>query len=269
MIYNTSVLNPSQSVPSKEELARLEQERIARRADPFPREKVLQNTTLLSAWLERCKKANLKAVPATFSPEVAVADIFDALDGKGECLTIGTAITWLNEHYKPGTMWRWEQCAPLGLKSVMAEGGSAAERIPLTVDDPRLFDILFESNVAATRLAVRPIIAIKRYAKHPVEFRCYVFGPDQVAVSNYYPQRGLPDSFKEWAVKAGALALRLYPYAGADYTADFCLTEDSELVFLEGGPPWGAGAHPCCFAPDKLKSGRIVLAPEKGSLEEI
>ena len=258
----------ARSIPSKEALTRMEQERIARQGRPIPVEKLLQNTTLLSAWLERCKKAGIKAVPAIFSPDVAVSDIFDGIDGMGECLTVGKAIEWLKHHYTPGTMWRWEQCAPMELKSVMAHGGSAAERIRLTVDDPRLFDILFENNVATTRLAVRPIVDIKRYGKYPIEFRCYVFGPDQVAVSNYYPQRGLPNSYRSWAVKAGELALRLYSFVGTNYTADFCLTEDKDIVFLEGGPPWGAGSHPCCFAPDAVEPGRIVLAPEKGALEE-
>ena len=30
-------------------------------------------------------------------------------------------------------------------------------------------------------------------------------------------------------------------------TADFLVTTDHRVLFLEGGPPYGAGAHPCCF----------------------
>lgn len=256
----------ARAVPSKEELEQLEQERIARRTNPEPREKLLQNTTVLSVWLARCAQAGIQAVPAIFSQDISVDEIFAAVDGKGDPVTIDQARTWLGENLKPGTMWRWEQCAPLDLKSTMANGGSADERIDFSVDDPRLIDILFENNCATTKLAVRPVVAIQRHEGYPVEFRCYVSGPDQVAVSNYYPQMGLPGSFRGRAEKAGALALKLYPFVGSGYTSDFCLTPDNELVFLEGGPPWSAGAHPCCFSPDDLQPGQIVLAPEEGAL---
>jgi hypothetical protein len=52
------------------------------------------------------------------------------------------------------------------------------------------------------------------------------------------------------------------------FTADFCLAPDGRLIFLEGGPPWGQGAHPCCFDPEKLKPDRIVLGPEEGALTQ-
>jgi hypothetical protein len=51
--------------------------------DQHPREKLLQNTTQLSVWLERCDKAGIPAVLAIFSPEILVEEIFSALDGKG------------------------------------------------------------------------------------------------------------------------------------------------------------------------------------------
>ena len=35
----------------------------------------------------------------------------------------------------------------------------------------------------------------------------YVFGPQEVAVSNYYAQMHLPESFRQTAQQAGALAV--------------------------------------------------------------
>ncbi len=234
--------------------------------DQHPREKLLQNTTQLSVWLERCAKAGIPAVPAIFSPEILVEEIFSALDGKGGPATLTRAEKWLEQNLEPGTMWRWEQCAPLHLKSAMASKGTASQLIPFTIDDPRLVDILFENNVRTTRLAVRPVIEIQRQHGYPIEFRCYVFGPQEVAVSNYYAQMHLPESFRQTAQQAGALAVQLQPHVGTGFTADFCLAPNGHLIFLEGGPPWGQGSRPCCFDPDKLKPGRIVLGPEEGAL---
>jgi hypothetical protein len=52
------------------------------------REKLLQDTTQLSVWLERCAKAGVPAVPAVLSPEILVEEIFSALDGKGDPATL-------------------------------------------------------------------------------------------------------------------------------------------------------------------------------------
>ena len=31
------------------------------------------------------------------------------------------------------------------------------------------------------------------------------------------------------------------------FTADFMRLQDGRFLYLEGGPPFGSGAHPCCF----------------------
>jgi hypothetical protein len=66
--------------------------------DQHPREKLLQNTTHLSVWLERCAKAGIPAVPAIFSPEILVEEIFSALDGKGGPATLTRAEKWLEKN---------------------------------------------------------------------------------------------------------------------------------------------------------------------------
>ena len=42
-------------------------------------------------------------------------------------------------------------------------------------------------------------------------------------------------------------------------TLDFVVTQSGEVKFLEAGPRYGQGAHPCCFYDDKK---RIVNAVE-------
>jgi hypothetical protein len=218
-------------------------------------------------WLERCAKEGIPAVPAIFSPEIKTSEIFAVCDGKGAQPSIDAAAKWLETHLQPGTMWRWEQCAPMDLKCVMGDaGGSAAQHVRFNVDDPRLVDILLECNIATTRLAVRPVVPIIRFAYFPVEFRCYVFDDRGISVSNYYPQRSLPSRYFSAATECAKYAERLHPHVGTAFTADFCITGD-EILFLEGGPPWGAGAHPCCFNPKNLTTGRVVLEREEGSFD--
>lgn len=244
-----------------------------RRSNPSAKDKSLQNTTLLSAWLKRCANVEIPAIPAKFSQDVLVDEIFAALDGK-PAPTVEAAAKWLKDNLTSHDMWRWEQCAPLEVKETMARGGLSyklRECHDFCIDDPRLLDILTDCNVTTTRVAIRPVELLKEYGVHPVEFRCYVFSQDKVAISNYYPQRGLPDFYLKYAKQAGKLALKLWEQVGEPYTADFCLvekfyTDEGHVEFLEGGPAWGLGAHPCCFNPSKVTPGRILLAPEAGAI---
>ena len=44
------------------------------------------------------------------------------------------------------------------------------------------------------------------------------------------------------------------------FTADFVVGKDGKVLFLEGGPPYGLGAHPCCFEGRDIEG--IALAKE-------
>lgn len=248
------------SLPSDAEMAALETRRRNERMHPTPTQRLLRNTCTLSLWLERCKEAGLPFVPAIFSPVIEVDDMWEALEGR-HAPTLDAARGWLNDNYTEGTMWRWECCAPLDLKCNMASRRPVGERIALIVDDPRLMDIIADLNEATTRICVRPIRNAIYHDGYPVEFRCFVTEDGGVAVSNYYPQMSLPDSFTERARECGNMALRLPPFTGTPFTADFLLSDVGELVFLEGGPPWGIGAHPCCFEGSAPTSGAIALSP--------
>lgn len=250
--------------PSEEELNQLMEERRKQRDNPTPHQSMLRETTTLSKWIERCQQLEVDQVPAEFGPSILVDDMWEALDGK-DAPTLLAASQWLAQRYVPGAnMWRWEHCAPLDLKSNMAHKRPITDEVKLCVDDPRMMDIVADVNVAETRLCVRPIYNPAFHDGYPVEFRCYVFPTGGVAVSNYYPQMSLPESYLPQAKEAGALAYGFLPMphlVKSGFTADFLLMKDGRLVFLEGGPPWGSGSHPCCFEGSSPEPGKIALSP--------
>lgn len=257
----------SATIPTEAQMAQLSTARRERRGHPAGREKALQNTTKLSDWLARCQQAGIPYIEAHFSPEILVDEMIAALDGKGPSPSLENAVKWLEERQTSATMWRWDQCAPSDVKCAVQDQRPIPANMPVCIDDPRLIDILFEINCSTTAIALRPIVQPQKHAGFPVEFRCYVDALGRVAVSNYYPQMSLPESFYPQAQAAGELAKLLHPLVRESFTADFLLTPEGELKFLEGGPAWGQGAHPCCFSPADLKPGRILLGPEPGSVE--
>lgn len=232
-----------------------------------PKEIEFQKVISLEFWLAACKGAGYKFVPTKFGPKISIEDLNNCLDTR---ITEGSALraeTWLKNNLTQGKMWRWDCCAPMHIKCEMSEGNiSKASKQPaiLEIDDPRFIDIVWGARLKEVGICVRDWVEAIVEDKFPVEFRAYVF-KDGVAVSNYYPQRALPEKYQAAAEEAGKKASHLAKLAGIDMcTIDFLLNNDNELIFLEGGPGWGYGASPCCFAPSKLKSGRVVLQAETG-----
>jgi len=127
-------------------------------------------------------------------------------------------------------------------------------------------------------------IPLRTYDAYAYEVRVFVENGKIAGISNYYPQ--CPSS------EADAKMVRLMDEAETmtshliahqnkvlvmpkdqiahgkpvnNWTADFVMTSDGQVLFLEGGPahyPRG-GAHPCCFEPGKI-SGR-AFAPIEGA----
>jgi hypothetical protein len=261
--------------PSQEELEKHARDahaaRVADRANPSDETVRMQTLTSLRHWLDACIKAGIPHVPATWSPTINEEDVFAALDGK-PAETVQVANEWLAEHLTPGQMWRWDFCSPLNLKYDMSESGKPRpiEYKSLDLDDPKFCDLLTEINRGVTWACVRPWTAAAYVGSHPVEFRVYTFKDAEPAVCNYYPQRDLPPEWKAKAKEAVTLAKKLVsfmPYP--DFTADFLVKENGDLVFLEGGPEWTSGrAHPCCFKPEDLIPGAIALKNENPELSE-
>ncbi len=120
----------------------------------------------------------------------------------------------------------------------------------------------------------------------PAEFRVFVENGEIVGISNYYPQVEMDaDTFRSHIQITLALAGRMVAcmnklqlgvgnpriatdldpadphyyapknrpewmpenWGHQDFTLDFMVKDDNEVVFLEGGPAGMAAAHPCCF----------------------
>lgn len=257
-----------QSLPSPEEmdrqLAGIRERRRLERQNPSPELQAMQAVTSLRRWLDICQQAGISAIPATFSPSISAEDIEGALDGDPSSLdNVSHMEAWLSKHLQPGHMWRWDVCGPMELKADMDFHGTHTATPSIGLDDPRFFDICYELNRPTMELAVRPWVKATYSGTHPVEFRAYVFAEGEPAVSNYYPQRPLSDDWLPIVEQVQALAVQLRRFSPHKaFTSDFLIADNGDILFLEGGPAWGQGAHPCCFESDisALLPGAVALS---------
>lgn len=253
----------------------------------------------LGPWLDRCTTAGVPFIPADFSQPFPVDQMYNVLDRSGETTEILAALSWARERIREETeagrqvMFRYECGCTTDVKHHLASGRNYKDPDNLyskphapvnpfhsiTVDDPRLFDII----VGATeRVGIRPFITPLILRRYPLEFRVF-YGPEGYqGISNYYPQRPLSPIFEHSNFvrdcRLGAAAL--YEITGGyeafplGFTADFLVPKTGPLgdyggvLFLEGGPPHHLGpisAHPCCMAPGQIHG--IALSRRPGALE--
>jgi hypothetical protein len=236
----------------------------------------------LGSWLQLAARVGVPYVRAKFSEPFPVCQIYDALDRK-DTPELSAAFKWLSiqvieaETYNRRISARWECCSSQDAKYAASKGEEwSKEYYLLTCDDERVGDCTV--GCTETRLCVRPWIEAERIDGYPVEFRVF-HGPggDVLGVSNYYPQRALPDTLQIFQ-KAAAVAYwsamlyeRSTDYArealDQGFTTDWIVGKDGGVVFLEGGPPHVEGpvtAHPCCFALGKVAG--IALAARAGAI---
>ena len=237
------------------------------------------NVFSLGDWLGLCSTASIAHVAAEKITEINIQCLLRS-DEHPDHPDVKAFDKAIEAAKKPQTMLRWDACAPEMVKHLLSHGRPEWNQKMLdwfTVDDPRAFDILYEfpdRNITVWR---RPWVRAALIGGYPVEYRVFVHKGTVRGVSNYYVQRPLAidgqpcdevfDDVRKVIAGASALAealpapLRYGPaakYFPADqlsFTADFMRLEDGELTFLEGGPPFGAGAHPCCLPADTRRWG--------------
>ena len=205
-----------------------------------------------------------------------LADVFAAIDR--------SAINVLFAPHALHFMHRWDTVSDSWLKSWMSRGDEkrttdsawAPALLGLTLDDPRAFDVLAEVSRVVVPVWRRPWVEAVMDAGYPIEYRVFVNAGRIAGISSYYPQRPLADSPArqheigqardmtqrlidalqdrtpfEWPLRyvmPKNFTLDRPPDLGVAFTADFLVrADDGEVVFIEGGPPYGRGAHPCCF----------------------
>ena len=237
------------------------------------------NVFSLGDWLAVCQRLDIPYVPATKVATIAIEKLL-AFDARPEDPDLKAFLRAVESAKKPHTMLRWDACAPEVVKARLSKGqfGWDAEVLEwFTIDDPRAFDILYEHPACETCVWSRPWVSAATHEKYPVEYRVLVHEGAIVGVSNYYPQRALRwttavQDDVTWAVAATrrlaealptpvrfGVAAKWFDPDSCSFTADFMRLETGERMFLEAGPPFGAGAHPCCF-PDDPKTWKTATA---------
>ena len=137
------------------------------------------------------------------------------------------------------------------------------------IDDPRFADILYDygERNGASSLPVwrRPWITAQIEEGYPVEFRVFARDGGILGLSSYYPQRPLPltSLIMRSCERILQYSERLIEQV-ANFSADWLVRPDGEILFLEGGPPHHEGAHPCCFPVGKIQG--LALSPLPGAL---
>ena len=207
----------------------------------------------------------------------------------------------MKRHY----MMRWDCCASDELKWSLSEGHCDWQDSFMGlnyVGDERLLEILYDYPRFVVPVWQRPWVQASMVDEYPVEYRVFVDSGKIVGISNYYPQRPIvytEGHIRSIAVYTKKLIDALTPpfqltrgmtqkdanmrmsrfmmkdgekYIPQDkrisFSADFLVTENNEVMFLEGGPPHFSdyGAHPCCFKGSvegvALSRGTVIPLPE-------
>lgn len=237
----------------------------------------------LRDWIARAEKAGIAHVPV-FPVDIeplSLEELFGMMDDpkspeiiqRREELDRKTQekLGEIDCKYTPPSMWRWNTCAPLEIKERMAEMLPCSENQtpPSENYDPRHISISESASRAGVKdiiPLVRPWLNVMKVLEYPVEFRVHVNAEGKTVTTSYYPQRDLGPEWAPAAENATRLALKLRPFvkAGVPYSADFVVLEEAdEVVFLEGGPHFKHGGHPCCINPATFtEENQIVLTPE-------
>lgn len=235
------------------------------------------NCLSLGDWLEACRRTNVPFVPAYQTASLRKKDaLLFEVEGEHQ-KRLEDAFVKTQSEAIGVDMVRFDFCAPLEIKAALANGnwGWREEFRDLTLGDPRVVDIMLEYPGDSIALWKRPWIEALIEDDYPVEYRVFVKDGKIIGISNYYPQRTL--SYRPQDIDAVRSYTKrlikvleppfLYPQTlwtdelsreSVNFTADYILSRDYGIMFLEGGPPHELGAHPCCFAPGQIKG--IALA---------
>ncbi len=240
--------------------------------------------TSLGAWLARAQDADVPAVGAKLIAAVPRAAFLEAMEnGTFEVDDRMASLRRGLSELQPTEMARFDPCAGLELKKAMADGTppSLAQRQDLTAFDLRAFDIIAEYPADIVPVWARPWVEAKVIDGYPVEYRVFVENGEIKGVASYYPQRPLPQTpaVLDQVEQCKQMTTRILHYLTltgelpwqpaieegfapglAHATLDFLVTVTGEVLFLEAGPPFGAGAHPCAFIDREVSGVALALA---------
>lgn len=250
----------------------------------------------LSVWIELAKEANIEYIPARVVCNLPIISIFHQDEESAEQWNV---IHQAIKNLKTNEMMRMDFGSGMLLKHVMMDlqskkgfahkANSLNTEIPnwracIDPEDIRIFDLAFQYASESVPVLIRPWIEARMHEEAPVEYRVFVRNGQIEGVANYYYVRDLPDDARteEEVIQIIRSATQLLettrdkalPYRQEhdwhpDYfepneihcTMDFLVDRDGKVLFLEAGPAFGAGAHPCAFAGhSKIKPVGVALS---------
>lgn len=256
-------------------------------------------TVDIGDWLALCKDADVPFIPATPIAEADCEDLsmFDQPGDHQERL----AKFWasVDKVRKPSLeqglheMLRWSCCAGSDVKYHLGCGRPGWNREfmeTFDICDPRAYDLVHDFPKKTIQAWLRPWQKLLCHNDYPVEFRAFVENNNITGISSYYPQRALPlsASIITYISEITNFTKRMVAYQPKplncpelrncapnidlrlnSWTADFAVSEDESVLFLEGGPPHTPtfGAHSCCFAVGEIEG--IALRPRRGVAGDI
>lgn len=281
-------------IPDIAEIRRTAETRFAAEKAVYAENKNAFIGVSLEAWLAVTKAAGVPSVPATKIFELPRKVFLNFEENPNPDEPTWRALAAATKAVPAEHMLRWDPCSGYELKRAMAYGNPIVEACRnLHPDDPRAFDIIYEYPADIVPIWSRPWITTLQEAKFPVEFRVFVENNEILGVASYYPQRPLPNTFeiqgyvdqaythtesilehlKESKQFPWTAAMAVAPAASATVanskrfqlnkvsaTLDFLVTIQGDVLFLEAGPPYGAGAHPCAFLGQRITGVALELA---------
>lgn len=221
----------------------------------------------LGHWIKLCEQAHVPHIPAELIAGFRNGDHFEAIDGV-ITRTMQDAFDRISQKVSDNEMIRLACCSMAEVKYRLSIGEHEwiSDFKNIMFDDPRLIDILAKHPFSWVKIYKRPWVDLEIYKKYPIEFRAYVRENNILGISNYYIQRDLPNTpeilshtsiverLAEKLIDAQkqdmffpAMKNSGWDMSKNSWTADFAVTKSKDIVFIEGGPPYGAGADPCCF----------------------
>lgn len=246
----------------------------------------------LQGWIRRVRQTGIPYIPAVFSSnfpvsayatllEKGMAGVKEYTEGEQALLD---ALQWYRDTLKKKEggdekwMARWDCCSGLDVKMYRGHPRTTdwnREAFQtLTLDDPRVMDAMVGET---SRIAVRPYVEPYMIRGYPLEFRVYGDSAWVTGVSNYYPQRDLHPydrvgsiGVADYMTHAFSITEKFYHLMRMPYglSADYLVTKDGELLYLEGGPPHVPGAsvsaHPCCFLDGDCRGAALTDRRKEG-----
>lgn len=239
----------------------------------------------LGAWLQHAEAAGLPTIAATKVASIPRQAFLRFDEVLPEYAAVWPDFERVRAGAPQGSMLRWDHCSSLDIKGDLADGviPNNEARTNLHPGDPRAYDLLMEYPSDDLPVWQRPWVDAKMIDGFPVEFRVFVADSQLLGIASYYPQRPLPDSadIRAHVEECRYLAATLVAHLDAEgirpwmpnytgkfdptrvsATLDFLVDVDGNVVFIEAGPPFGAGAHPCAFVDcDAISGVALALAP--------